>query len=73
MLTADGRFTVQLVSTLIGLPLTKQESMLLSVYSETTESKPIKPETSCTVNLPPAVSVLCLEKHKPRANSFNLG
>ena len=38
-----------MVSTLTGLDLTKQENILLFEYTETTESKPDKLETSITM------------------------
>ena len=37
------------VSRLAGLDLTKQENMLLFVCTESSKSKPVKQETSCTV------------------------
>ena len=56
-LTVGGRITVGLVSRLTGLDLIKQENMLLFVCSETTESKPVKLETSAVI-LTPTMSVL---------------
>ena len=41
-----GRITAQPVSRLTGMVLTKQENMLLFLCTETTESKPVKQETS---------------------------
>ena len=57
--TIEGRITVWLVSSLTGLPLTKQENMLIFVGTETTESKPVKLDNGCTVkHAPTIVSVL---------------
>ena len=50
--------TVQLVSSLTRLELTKKENMLLFVCSEAVESILVKLETSRTVILPPMVRVL---------------
>ena len=55
-----GRITVQLVSSLLRLDLTKEENMLFFVCSEAVESKLVKLETSRTVIFPPTVSVLML-------------
>ena len=57
-LAVGGRITVWLVSSLSRLDLTKKEKMLLLVFSEANESKLVRLETSCTVILPPTVSVL---------------
>ena len=57
-LTIGGSKTVQLVSSLTGLDLTKKENMLLFVCSDAVESKLVKLETSHTVILPTTVSVL---------------
>ena len=57
-LTVGGSITVCLVSSLTRLDLTKYENMLLFVYSEAVESNLVKLETSCTVILPPTVSVV---------------
>ena len=51
-LTIGGSNTEQLVSTLTGLESTEIENMLLFVCNRTTESKPVKQETSYTVILP---------------------
>ena len=59
-LAVGGRMTLWLVSSLSRLDLTKKEKMLLLVFSEANESKLVRLETSCTVILPPTVSVLCL-------------
>ena len=52
-----GRITVQLVSSLTRLDLTKEENMFF-VCNEATESKLVKLETSRAVILPPKVGVL---------------
>ena len=49
------------VSRLTVLDLAKQENMLSFEWTETTESKPVKQETSCIVKLPQIVSVLWME------------
>ena len=46
---------------LTRLKLTHKENMFLFVCSETVVSKLVKLETSCTVILPPIVSVLCIK------------
>ena len=51
-LNVGGRITVRLVSILTLLDLTKQENIMLFVCAETTQCKPVKQETSCTVILP---------------------
>ena len=53
-----GHITVQLVSSLLRLDLTKEENMLFFVCSEAVESKLVKLETSRTVILSPIASVL---------------
>ena len=57
-LTVGGRITVQLVSGLTRLELTKKENLLIFVCSEAVESILEKLETSCTVILRPTVSVM---------------
>ena len=59
-LTAGGRITVRLVSSLTRQDLTQKENMLLFLCSEAVESKLVKLETSRTVIFPPTVSVLML-------------
>ena len=44
-LAVGERITVKLVYLLTGLDLTTHESMLLFVCTETTESKPVKPDS----------------------------
>ena len=51
-LTIRGRFTVKLVSRLTGQDLTKQENMILLERTETTVSKPVKLDTSCSKTYP---------------------
>ena len=51
--------TLQPVSSLTRLDLTKEENMLFFVCSEEAESKLVKLEASHSVILPPTVSVLC--------------
>ena len=74
-----GRITVQLISSLTRLDLTKKGNMLFFVHSERAESKLVKLETSRTVTLPPKVSVLCFclnklgipfAKYKCKANRY---
>ena len=48
---------LRLVSSLTRLDLTKIEKTRLLVWGEAVESKLVKLETSCTVILPPTVSV----------------
>ena len=48
---------LRLVSSLARLDLTKIEKTRLLVWGEAVESKLVKLETSCTVILPPTVSV----------------
>ena len=57
-LTIGGRITVQLVSSLTRLDLTKKENMLLFVLSEAVQSELDKLETSHTVILLSKVRVL---------------
>ena len=47
-LTIGERIAVQLVSRFIRLDLTRQENVVLFVCIETTESKPVKQESSST-------------------------
>ena len=56
--TVGGRITVWLVSSSTELGVTKQENKLLFACTKTTESKPVKLDTSRTVILPPTASVL---------------
>ena len=46
------------------------ETILLYVNQVTTESKPVKLETSCTVKLHPTVSVLCAHLRASRVRDF---
>ena len=58
-LTVGERITVQLLSKLTRLDVTIKEKMLLFVCIETTESKPVKQETSCTLILPRVMKIQC--------------
>ena len=58
ILTIGERITVRLVYLQFRLDLTKGESMLFFVCGEVVHSQLVKLETSCTVILPPTVSVL---------------
>ena len=60
--TIPGRFIVQLVSTLTGLDLTKQENWLVFSHNYSTESELIKMETKPTVILLSTVRVLWISK-----------
>ena len=57
--TVGGRITEQLVSSLTRLELTNERNLILFVFSEAVYCNLVKLETSCTVVLPPTVSVLC--------------
>ena len=59
-LNVGGRITVDLISSLTRLDLTTEENMLLFVCSEAVESNLVKLEASCTMILPPIMSVLRL-------------
>ena len=60
-LTVGERITVQLVSRLTELHLTKQKiCCYLNIRAETTESKPVKQKSSHTAILPPTMSALWL-------------
>ena len=59
-----GSITVRPVSSLTELYLTKQENMLLFLYTKTTESKVVKLETNCTMILSPAARAIWLNKLK---------
>ena len=59
-----GRITIQLVASLTRHELTIKEKMPIFVGSEAVDSKLAKLNTSCTVILPPMVSVLCGQSYK---------
>ena len=62
-LTVGGKITVRLVSSLTRLELTNEGNVILFVFSEAVKYNLVKLETSCTVMLPPMVSVFCSETH----------
>ena len=55
-----GWITVWLVSSLTRLEMTNEGNIILFVFSEAVYCNLVKLETSCTVMLPPTVSVLWL-------------
>ena len=55
-----------LVCSINQLAYTKQRIKLLLVWSEAIESKPVKLQPSCTVILPPRVSVLWITLSPPQ-------